>query len=713
MIARFLSILVLGQSAFAIGQTDPIASVNVDLPVDSGWVQNNGDAAGIVWSTRFEVPNATWVRLRFSEVQLSQPTARIRITSVQDGHTQSMHARHVRQWRNTSAYFNGNAVDIEVVADPGSDPCRVQIAGATVGSIAASPRNICGATDDRVLSTDPRAGRIVPVGCTSWLIGDANYCQLTAGHCVVSGNAEVIEFNVPISTESGAIVHPPPSDQYAVDLDSMQLSDDIEVGNDWAYFGVFENSTTGLTAYEAQADHYVLVDTVPAPVNQLLRKTGFGSTGAGVSPTYNQAQKTLAGPFTSQDGTRLKYAIDSSGGDSGSPMFLEGTNMAVAIHTNGGCAQTGTNSGTSIENAGLQAALASPTGVCIPNYFEFVFPNGLPDFVNSAGGTTARVSVIARNLYEIDPSSGTLHYDAGDGWLSVPLQAAGSGEWDIVFPSVPCARNLDFYLTFQTTTGAESTSPMRAPGTTYNALTGSSLAVIAEFDFESAPGWFVSSQNLVSGAWARATPTGVGLFGEPPLDFDGSGQCFMTGTGFEGDDVDGGPTMLWSPAVTMAGASNPVVQYARWFTNSNLDSDRLTVEFANNSIVNFVPIESVAHTEGWRRVSQFVSDTFASPGMIRARFSVSDNPNNSRTEAAIDSVLFLDITCDNACLKGDVDANGIVDGRDVSPFVATLLNPPAMGTPAFCATDMDGSNTLSADVDVPLFIDCVLEASCP
>ena len=35
-------------------------------------------------------------------------------------------------------------------------------------------RSICGPTDDRELSDDPRSARAVPIGCTAWLFNDAN-----------------------------------------------------------------------------------------------------------------------------------------------------------------------------------------------------------------------------------------------------------------------------------------------------------------------------------------------------------------------------------------------------------------------------------------------------------------------------------------------------------------------------------------------------------
>lgn len=703
----------------AFGQTAPLSSVDVATPFDSGWVENAGDTTAVIWSQRIEATGASWIRLRFSDVRLGrviggESLAWIRLTSVLDGHVQTMHARHVGEWRSTSAYFNGDAVDLEIVAGPHSGPCRVAVETTIAGTITGTTRNICSGTDDRVPSTDVRAARIIPIGCTGWLIDDANYCLLTAGHCVVSNNADVVEFNVPPSTGTGNIVHPPPSDQYAIDPASLQFTPGIiDVGEDWAYFGVFENSTTLLTPYEAQGDRYSLPDSVPEPTGQILRKTGFGSTDSTVPPSYNLAQKTLEGPFTDRLGTWLHYPIDSSGGDSGSPVFMDGTDIAYAIHTNGGCSQIGFNSGTSIENADLQTALANPIGVCTPRYFDYEYPNGRPSLVNSAGGTTTRVAIAGRNLYEVSPNSGILHYDFGEGWLTSPISFIATGEWEITFPPMPCAKTVNYYVTFETTSGATSNDPLNAPDATYSALTGSSMSIIAAYDFETATGWFVSNQDVQGGAWARGFPSGTGLFGEPPSDFDGSGQCYLTGITSQSDDVDGGPTRLWSPAIDMSAAVHPVVQYARWFTNSNLDEDRLLVELANNSVVTFVQAESVADSDGWTQHNVHLNDLFAAPGMIRLRFSVADNPNDSRTEAAVDAVLFLDIACDSNCMKGDVNLDGLLDSRDVAPFAEALLNPLATGSDAFCAADVNGDDAVSAAGDISPFVTCLLDGTCP
>ena len=93
---------------------------------------------------------------------------------------------------------------------------------------------ICGATDDRVASNNPRSGRIMPVGCTGWLIDGG--ALLTAGHCT-GATMQTVEFNVPASQANGTTVAPPVRDQYRVIAGSI-VTQNTGIGNDWAIFTV-------------------------------------------------------------------------------------------------------------------------------------------------------------------------------------------------------------------------------------------------------------------------------------------------------------------------------------------------------------------------------------------------------------------------------------------------------------------------------------------
>lgn len=339
----------------------PIPQIEMDFVVDSGIVSNRGAMRGSVYETIVRVPDAPWLRLQFAEVTLA-PGSAILVTSLKDGHSQLLDAYALGVWGNTSAYFNGDALRVEIISNPGAGANRLVMLDLIAG-LDAGFDTICGTTDDRVRSFDNRQGRAMPVGCTAWMIDDCARCFVTAGHCAGT-SMQVIQFNVPLSLSNGTVQNPPPQDQYAVDVSSKQ-SLNGGTGNDWGYFGVQRNTTTGMTPWEAYGRRgYTLAPAAPAVAGQQIRITGYGTTSP--SNTLNQVQKTHLGPYVSKAGNLIRYATDTTGGNSGSPVEDETTGLAIGIHTHAGCTSSGgSNQGTAIEHPGMQAALAAPRGVCL------------------------------------------------------------------------------------------------------------------------------------------------------------------------------------------------------------------------------------------------------------------------------------------------------------------------------------------------------------
>lgn len=385
VITASLSIAALAGPAAA--RTAPLVWQERAIEIDSGLVRNNGsattgEAIELLFSTVVTVPGADWMRLEFADVRLAGGRRDARrsflvLTSLEDGADQVLHAQSLREWRNMSAYLNGDGVRIELFGTPESGDARVRIVGAWAGepSFGGPPESQCGPTDDRVPSNDARTGRLLPVGCTGFLLaGGTDSCALTAGHCTadegVFDPTELVtfEFNVPASNPDGSINMADPDDQYPVDQASIQFFDDGSGsnGNDWCYYGTFVNSNTGLFPRVAQG---VTGFTVPG-VQPTLDSTTINIWGYGLDfdqLTRSQTQQFDSGLYDLTDSASVFYNdIDTEGGNSGSPVFKVNTSQIVAIHTNAGCTTggSGNNSGTRIDNAGLQNALANPIGIC-------------------------------------------------------------------------------------------------------------------------------------------------------------------------------------------------------------------------------------------------------------------------------------------------------------------------------------------------------------
>lgn len=342
----------------------PIPEYKAVYMLDTGAVRNTERAGGSrtsVYSTIVTAPGAPWVRLSFAKADLA-PGAALRVTSLWDGHSQVLDAEGLKTWENTTAYFNGESVRLEIIAAPGDASSRVVMTELTAGLYADQPRSICGPTDDRVRSFDNRQGRAVPIGCTAWMIYDCARCFLTAGHCNTA-SLQVIQFNVPLSLPNGTIQNPAPDDQYTVNAASRQGVNG-GIGNDWAYFGVLPNSVHGQLPFERYGRQAYTLANPAAPVagNQ-IRITGYGTTSP--ANNLNQVQKTHVGGYSAFFGTTLQYTPDTTGGNSGSPVVLESTGNAIGIHTHAGCTSTGgANQGSSMTIAALRNALTNPLGVC-------------------------------------------------------------------------------------------------------------------------------------------------------------------------------------------------------------------------------------------------------------------------------------------------------------------------------------------------------------
>jgi len=404
-----MGVLLIGASTVAAqpdGMTgagviqDPLEQIPIAIRVDSGPRSADeilsarlvpgapapaSDRPVKVFETEVAAAGAPWLRLLFDEVVLSGDPglgndAFLWITSAADGAVQVMTQDDLEKWGHTSAYFNGDRVTVEVYAYPNTGPVSLSMSTALIGVAAdATPESLCG-TDNRVASTDPRSGRVLPAQCTAFMINDQTHNFLTAGHCAFG--LSVVQFNVPPSTPTGVIVNPPPEDQYPVDQASVQFQFE-GLGIDWAYFGCFENSNTGLTPFQAQGSFYVLGNTAPPVLNQTIRITGYGTD---TTPnTANQTLQTDTGPYTSLSGDVIRYQVDTTGGNSGSAVIDLNTGLCIGIHTNAGCnaVGTGSNQGTNIKQTNLRNAISNPKGIAAAADCN---NNGVPDSIDIAQG---------------------------------------------------------------------------------------------------------------------------------------------------------------------------------------------------------------------------------------------------------------------------------------------------------------------------------------
>jgi hypothetical protein len=353
LLALLTTILALGAAA---PPAPAQAVIGYHVPMATGWSPIHNPTPAPVASPPVVVtqPGSPWLKLWFSGVNLGVGSA-IKVSGALDEAVQVLDAGALASWSSTSAYFNGDTVVVELLIAP-QDTATAWIAGYDAGFLTfSSGDSICGPTDDRVLTTEPRVGRLINsslnVLCSGSLIS-SNACYLTAGHCVAGGAVYTVEFNCPPSGSNGQPVHPGPEHQYPLN-NSTLASLNNGIGNDWAIGRLDANATTGLSAALIQG-FYRLAPGAPA-VGSTTRVTGFGSAQG----IMNFSNKTHTGPSTlvgGATGTQIAYAVDTSSANSGSPVVDEAMVEVYGVHTHAGCnGGGGANNGTLITHAGLQA----------------------------------------------------------------------------------------------------------------------------------------------------------------------------------------------------------------------------------------------------------------------------------------------------------------------------------------------------------------------
>jgi hypothetical protein len=252
--------------------------------------------------------------------------------------------------------------------------------------------------------------------------------------------------------------------------------------------------------------------------------------------------------------------------------------------------------------------------------------------------------------------SATLRYRVGSAgpYLAVPMSTSGGGVYSAAIPGQASPAIVSYYLEAVDSTAITGLYPAGAPATNVPVFAVGELETVFSDNFNTSLGWSVTNAALTSGAWERGDPIGTTSNSEqvqPELAFGGSGSCFFTDQGAVGGqaataDVDGGPTQLVSPLIDASG-TRVLVSYAAWLFNDDGD-DSLTVAVSNDGGVNWVTARTFTGLRGGWFQDAFDLASFVAPSAtVRLRFSTADNPNNSLTEAAIDSVSVIKVESSN------------------------------------------------------------------
>lgn len=213
----------------------------------------------------------------------------------------------------------------------------------------AALADICGKTDDRLPSNDPRVARFTApdefTGCAATLI--SKNCIVTTGTC--AARKENAEFNVP-SSIAGIPQRSRAEDTYTIDYGFM-IASRGGVSEEWGVTKLSPNPITGKSAGEVQG-YFNIVSRKPKK-NDTVKVIQYShAQGNPYEDTLHFAQSSGQGVLVKAGllfiPAILEYDIDTSYGAPGAPIVNISTGELIGINTHGGCRSKKTNAGTSI-----------------------------------------------------------------------------------------------------------------------------------------------------------------------------------------------------------------------------------------------------------------------------------------------------------------------------------------------------------------------------
>ncbi len=210
--------------------------------LDTGWLKADGEQVQKVFETVIRWEGAHAMRLYFDEVHLS-PGGWIEVRSLFDNEVQRLTPAMLAFWHNTTAFFNGDALQLALYAEPnsqarlvirqiwidrgeayGSDFVPAEGQCSTCGNARCTgackrrrPACVEWTGDCQTLHGNCHqwSGRLAPMVCSASIINRYS-CIITAGHCIMIAGSPleyVIQFNVPPSVNC-VPRHPPVNDQF-------------------------------------------------------------------------------------------------------------------------------------------------------------------------------------------------------------------------------------------------------------------------------------------------------------------------------------------------------------------------------------------------------------------------------------------------------------------------------------------------------------------
>ena len=315
---------------------------------------------------------------------------------------------------------------------------------------------------------------------------------------------------------------------------------------------------------------------------------------------------------------------------------------------------------------------------------------------------------IAEEFGLVAPGSALLSWRVHSAsFTNAPLTSQGGGNYRATLPALACGVGIEYFVRTTDQGGALYTDPIGAPTFAHEARAGSDRVLLTD-DFEQDRGWSASVEGdgSVSSAWQRVAPNANTT--QPGFDRTPGGQrlCMITGQHLGGNptgsnnDVDGGPIRLTSPVIEIPpNVADVEFAFSAWLQSINGVSDWMVVEVTTDGGANWTPVTVVESGDGWRDMVVPLASVLpplpsTSTIPLRLRFSVSDSPSDSLTDAGVDDVRVTALSCVESF--GDLNGDGEFTWHDLASLTSCLLGPNAAIDAECQSADTDGDG----DVDL-------------
>lgn len=329
--------------------------------------------------TQVTQPNTTFLRLYFAGTQLGEGS--YLVLEGADGARQELRKRDLENWRYSSAYFNGQSVNVSLFAVAGEknvvrvSEIKVSYEQAERARNARQAAGTLGTMSHQATSTSANLTETYPyaeaVGRftngsdsygTGWIAPNGAIVTTWKAYNGYIEGFDVIEFNIPPSVGT-TVMHPSPQDQYPVQMKNPRQYDglyfkDVPQGyifyTGWLILEPLPNGT-GLRPGERQQEYFRIATN---PRNSTVNEQGDGNMMVDIFHYGNIISDQLEGSTTYRtlrlsqtqllpqnsylelkNGDRDRFVVYSmpywGGSDTGAPITFAGTNVAIGVHNDG------------------------------------------------------------------------------------------------------------------------------------------------------------------------------------------------------------------------------------------------------------------------------------------------------------------------------------------------------------------------------------------